>query len=50
MLTNGQWSLLLDEKNRLSLNLSLQHEYQSIVDPGNDRNDFRVVAGLQFDF
>ena len=50
VLTNGQWSLLLDEKNRLSVNLSLQHEYQSIVDPGIDRNDFRVVAGLQFDF
>ncbi len=50
VLTNGQWTLLLDEKNRLSLNLSLQHEYESTVDPGDDRNDFRLVAGLQFDF
>ncbi|MHC4106849.1 MAG: DUF481 domain-containing protein, partial [Planctomycetota bacterium] len=40
VLTNGQWSLLLDEENRLSLNLSLQHEYESMVDPGDDRNDF----------
>ena len=50
LLTNGQWTLLLDEKNRLSLNLSLQHEYESTVDPGDDRNDFRLVAGLQFNF
>lgn len=47
---NVGWSLLLDEKNKLSLTAGLQHEYQSQVDPGRKHNDLRVYAGVDWEF
>ncbi|MHC4989860.1 MAG: DUF481 domain-containing protein [Planctomycetota bacterium] len=44
------WRWLLDNDLNLSLNAGLTHEYQSIVDPGSDRNDLRVFVGLGIGF
>ena len=44
------WSVLVDEESNMSLIVGLEHEYQSQTDPGIKKNDFRIVAGLQFDF
>lgn len=47
---NAAWEAILDESLNLSLTAGVQHEYQSRVDPGRDRNDLRLFAGLQVDF
>lgn len=44
------WELLVDPELNLSANARLEYEYQSQVDPGFDRNDVRIVAGLVYDF
>ena len=44
------WSWLVNDEAKMSLHTGVEHEYQSVVDPGNDHNDWRIVAGLQFDF
>lgn len=44
------WRLLVSREANLSLILGLLNEYQSIVDPGIDRNDLRMFAGLQVAF
>lgn len=48
--SNAAWSLQMDEELNLSLTVGARHEYQSQVDPGDDKNDLRVYAGVQFDF
>ena len=47
---NVGWSLLVDEKNKLSLTAGLQHEYQSQVDLDRKKNDLRVFAGVDWEF
>lgn len=47
---NIAWSALIDEKTQLSLTAGLAHEYQSEVDPGRDKNDLRVFAGINLEF
>jgi hypothetical protein len=48
--SSAGWSYLLDQKARLSLTAGVQHEYQSIVDPGNKHYDLRAFVGLQLDW
>lgn len=48
--SSAEWSAMIDEDSNMSVFARLEHEYQSKVDPGVDENDFRIVAGLQFDF
>lgn len=49
-LSNVGYSVLLDEKTSLSLTAGLQHEYQSDVDPGREKSDVRLFAGLALEF
>ncbi|MBX3357901.1 MAG: DUF481 domain-containing protein [Phycisphaeraceae bacterium] len=44
------WSVLLDESLNLSLTAGLIHEYQAEVDPGDVKNDIKIIAGLQIEF
>jgi hypothetical protein len=39
----------MDEEMNLSLTAGVRHEHQSQVDPGDDKNDLRIYAGLQID-
>jgi putative salt-induced outer membrane protein YdiY len=48
--SSAEWSAMVDEESNMSVFARLEHEYQSQVDPGIDENDFRIIAGLQFDF
>jgi len=49
-LTNAKWSVLVDEESNLSLSIGVQHEYQSIVAPGDEEHDIRITANLRIDF
>ncbi|MEM0983496.1 MAG: DUF481 domain-containing protein [Planctomycetota bacterium] len=50
-LTIAGWTLALDELgDGFNLNVGIQHEYQSEVDPGFDRNDIQLFAGVGWDF
>ena len=49
VVSNAAWSLLVDEEMNLSLTVGARHEYQSQVDPGDDKNNLRIFAGLQID-
>ena len=44
------WRYRLDQESRLHLLIGVLDEYQSVVDPGNDKNDLRVYSGIQFGF
>ena len=46
----ARWDVLVDEASNLSFNIGVEHEYQSVVDPGREKNDFRITAGLLFEF
>ncbi|MHC4737464.1 MAG: DUF481 domain-containing protein [Planctomycetota bacterium] len=48
--TTANWRFLFSEELNLSFLIGLLHEYQSIVDPGDDKNDLRLHTGLQFSF
>jgi putative salt-induced outer membrane protein YdiY len=48
--SSAEWSAMVDEESSMSVFARLEHEYQSQVDPGVDENDFRIMAGVQFDF
>jgi len=48
--SNAEWSALMDEATNLSLVAGLEWEYQSVIDPGQDRNDLRTYLGVQFEF
>ena len=48
--SSAEWSAMVDEDSNMSVFARLEHEYQSQTDPGVDKNDFRIIAGLQFDF
>ncbi len=44
------WTWRIARGSSLSLSTGLEHEYQSKVDPDQDRNDIRVFAGVDFEF
>jgi putative salt-induced outer membrane protein YdiY len=44
------WRFLLHKESKVSLLVGLLHEYQSIVDPGKDRNDLRIYTGIRYEF
>jgi putative salt-induced outer membrane protein YdiY len=48
--TTADWRWRFDEELELSLLMGFLHEYESIVDPGKERGDFRFYTGLQFSF
>ena len=50
LVTTANWSLMMDEQANMSLTAGVFHEYQSDVDPGIDKSDVKIFAGLQFDF
>ena len=49
-LTNVAYSLLLDEESSMSFSAGLRHEYNSTFEDPVDKSDFRITAGIQFDF
>lgn len=49
-ISNVRWSYAIDSETPLSITFGLEHQYQSIVDPGDERNDLRLIGGLQYDF
>ena len=48
--STAQWRYVLDAEFSLSLVIGYLLEYQSIVDPGDEKTDFRIWIGLQFGF
>jgi len=48
--TTANWRFLFSEELNLSFLIGLLHEYQSVVDPGDDKNDLRLYTGVQFSF
>jgi putative salt-induced outer membrane protein YdiY len=49
-LSRAGLTTLLDEELNMSLTLGFEHEYQSENEDPIDKNDFRILAGLQFQF
>ncbi len=45
-----KWKYLLDRELNLSLNVGLEHEYQSVVDADRKHSDLRMYTGLQLNF
>ena len=43
-------STLLDEELNMSFTAAVEHEYQSENRDPNDKNDVRILFGLQFEF
>lgn len=48
--TVADWRFLLSREMKLSFSIGLRHEYQSVIDPGEDHNDTRLYSGIRFDF
>jgi putative salt-induced outer membrane protein YdiY len=48
--TTLNWRYLMSKELNLSLLFGLVHEYQSIVDPGTEKDDTRIFAGIQMRF
>lgn len=48
--TTAHWVLKLTDDSDLSVTAGLTHEYQSVVDPGREKNDTKIFTGLQFGF
>ncbi len=48
--TTADWNYLLSREMNLSFTVGLLHEYQAIIDPGEDHNDTRLYSGVQVDF
>ncbi len=49
-LSTVNWDIALERADGLQLRLGLEHEYQSIVDAGNDHSDLRLLTSLVFRF
>lgn len=49
-LTGLDWSIAISEGLGLSLNLGVQNEYETKVDPGIEKNDLLYRAALLYDF
>lgn len=45
-----EWSAKMAALNDASLKAGIKHEHESIVDPGDEKNDFWYFAGLSFGF
>lgn len=48
--TTAHWKLKVAPESDLSVTAGVVHEYQSVVDPGLDKNDIRIFTGVQYDF
>ncbi len=44
------WRMALDNDQKLNLAFKIKHEYQSVVDPENDKHDVRLFLGLGYQF
>lgn len=49
-LTTAGWRLALDRGNGLSFTINALHEYVSDVDPGVDKSDLKLFAGISYEF
>lgn len=50
IISSADWTLKIDKMDGVSIKLGVKHEYESEVDPGNDRNDLKYFGALVFDF
>ena len=50
LVTNTQWNLQLDRKNKLLFSVGLHHEYNSVVDPGIKKSDLQITVGIKYLF
>lgn len=48
--TTANWKYSFDDEMNLSFLVGILHEYQAVVDPDKDKNDFRLYTGIQFSF
>jgi len=48
-LTALYWRIKLAAKKGLSFKLGLENEYESVVDPGDEHNDFTYNLGIEWD-
>ena len=48
--TTFDWDYLLSDEINISFVLGILHEYQSVVDPGKDKNDTRIHTGIRYKF
>jgi putative salt-induced outer membrane protein YdiY len=48
--TTFDWDYQIGDEIDLSFVFGVLHEYQSIVDPGNDKNDTRIHTGIRYKF
>jgi hypothetical protein len=44
------WSYLVSKEMNVSLLFGIYHAYQSVVDPGEEKEDMRVFLGIQMSF
>jgi putative salt-induced outer membrane protein YdiY len=49
-LSHLDWTIALDDSQALNLALGVSHEYQSDVEPGDDRNDTKYYVTLVYKF
>jgi len=50
LLSSAQWLITLNTRDKVSLKIGVENEYQSQVDLGSKRNDFRLYSALVFKF
>ena len=48
--TTFDWDYRIGDEIDLSLFFGVLHEYQAVVDPGNDKNDTRIHTGIRYNF
>jgi putative salt-induced outer membrane protein YdiY len=48
--TTFDWDYLLSDEINLSFVVGILHEYQSIIDPGKEKNDTRIQTGIRYKF
>lgn len=48
-LSSLYWRIKLDTEKGMSVKLGLENEYETVVDPGNEHNDFTYNFGIEWD-
>ena len=49
-LTNANWIIQLSERHPLALKIGIENDYESQVDPGNEKNDLKYFGTLMYSF
>jgi len=47
---SAAWQIKIDARRGMSLKLGVENEYESEVDPGNEKNDFKAFGAFVFEF